>query len=148
MTLERSPSLGRQGYTDELCDALREHSCDAIVMAGFDQVLGKRAFSEFPKRILNTHPSLLPSFPGKNAVDQALAHGVKITGCTVHFVDEGIDSGPIVAQAPVPVMDQDTMQTLLARIIAREQRLYPRVIAALAAGSIQLHGRQVIWKSE
>jgi len=100
----------------------------------------------FEGRIVNLHPSLLPSFPGLEAWKQALDHGVKVTGCTVHFVDAGVDSGPIIGQQTVPVLDQDTPESLLQQIHAAEHELYPRCVAAIARGEISIQGRRVVWK--
>jgi len=100
----------------------------------------------FEGRIVNIHPSLLPSFPGLEAWKQALDHGVKVTGCTVHFVDAGVDSGPIISQQTVPVLDNDTPETLHQRIHAAEHELYPKCVAAIACGEISVAGRLVVWK--
>ena len=102
------------------------------------------AVSQFPQRILNIHPSLLPAFPGLDAQYQALAHGVKVTGCTVHFVDDGLDSGPILLQAPVAVLDEDTVETLSRRILAEEHRIYSEAIGWVARGDYRLDGRRVM----
>jgi phosphoribosylglycinamide formyltransferase 1 len=99
---------------------------------------------QFPNRILNIHPSLLPAFPGLDAQYQALSHGVKVTGCTVHLVDENLDSGPILLQAPVPVLDSDTVETLSARILHEEHRIYSEAIAWMIQGNYRLEGRRVI----
>jgi phosphoribosylglycinamide formyltransferase-1 len=124
--------------------ALRESRVDLIVLAGFMRVLKGEFLRAFEGRIVNIHPALLPSFPGLEAWKQALDYGVKITGCTVHFVDAGVDSGPIIAQKAVPVMDQDTPETLHQRIQAAEHELYPAVVAGLASGQIRLLGRRVV----
>lgn len=123
---------------------LREAGVDLVVLAGFMRILKGGFLRSFPGRVINIHPSLLPSFPGLEAWKQALDHGVKVTGCTVHFVDDGIDSGPIIGQAAVPVLDGDTAATLHARIQAAERRLYPAVVGALAAGRIRVEGRRVV----
>ena len=111
------------------------------------RILSGYFIREFPMRILNIHPSLLPAFPGLDAQHQALEHGAKIAGCTVHFVDEGLDSGPIVAQAAVPVLDEDTADSLSARILKEEHRLYPEAIALVLSGHYRIEGRRVINKS-
>ena len=126
-------------------EALRSAQVDLIVLAGFMRVLKGEFLRAFEGRIINIHPSLLPSFPGLEAWKQALDHGVKITGCTVHYVDAGVDSGPIIAQAPVPVLDDDTPETLHARIQQSEHELYPKCVAALARGQILLKDRRVRW---
>jgi phosphoribosylglycinamide formyltransferase-1 len=101
----------------------------------------------FAGRIVNIHPSLLPSFPGLAAWQQALAHGVRVTGCTVHFVEAGVDSGPIIGQQTVPVLDDDTPETLHRRIQATEHALYPQCVAAIARGEIAVRGRRVVWRA-
>ena len=124
---------------------LRSAQVDLVVLAGFMRVLKGEFLRAFEGRIINIHPSLLPSFPGLEAWKQALDHGVKITGCTVHYVDAGVDSGPIIAQASVPVLDDDTPETLHARIRQAEHELYPKCVAALARGQILLKDRRVRW---
>ena len=126
--------------------ALRNARVDLIVLAGFMRVLKGNFLRAFEGRIVNIHPSLLPSFPGLEAWKQALDSGVKVTGCTVHFVDAGVDSGAIIAQQTVPVRDDDTVESLHQRIHAAEHELYPRCVAALARGEIRAAGRRVIWK--
>jgi phosphoribosylglycinamide formyltransferase-1 len=124
-------------------DALREARVDLVVLAGFMRVIKSGLLEAFAGRIVNIHPSLLPSFPGLEAWRQALEHGVKVTGCTVHFVDAGVDSGPIIGQQTVAVLDEDTPETLHQRIHAAEHELYPRCVAAIARGEIQIRGRRV-----
>lgn len=119
---------------------------DLVVLAGFMRVLKEPFLRAYPERIINIHPSLLPAFPGLEAWKQALDYGVKVTGCTVHFVDAGIDSGPIIAQETVPVLPDDTPESLHARIQKVEHELYPRVVGAIAEGRISVKGRLVIWK--
>ena len=126
--------------------ALREAQVDLIVLAGFMRVLKGDFLRAFAGRIVNIHPSLLPCFPGLQSWKQALDHGVKVAGCTVHFVDAGVDSGPIIGQSAVPVMDDDTAESLHRRIHAAEHELYPRCVAALARKEISVVGRRVIWK--
>ena len=116
---------------------------DLVVLAGFMRVIKSNFLRAFPQRIVNIHPSLLPAFPGLEAWKQALHYGVKVTGCTVHFVDEGVDSGPIIGQEAVPVRPDDTPATLHERIQQAERRLYPAVVAALARGRVQVQGRLV-----
>jgi len=127
-------------------EALRAARADLVVLAGFMRVLKQRFLDAFAGRIINIHPSLLPAFPGLEAWKQALAHGAKVTGCTVHFVDAGVDSGPIIGQQAVPVLDDDTPETLHQRIQGAEHELYPRCVAALARGEIIVQGRRVIWR--
>jgi len=124
--------------------ALREAEVDLVALAGFMRVLKGEFLREFEGRIVNIHPSLLPSFPGLQAWKQALEHGVKVTGCTVHFVDAGIDCGPIIAQEAVPVLEEDTAETLHQRIQAAEHELYPRCIAAIARGEVAVQGRRLV----
>jgi phosphoribosylglycinamide formyltransferase-1 len=126
--------------------ALRDAKVNLIVLAGFMRVLKGDFLRAFEGRIVNIHPSLLPSFPGLEAWKQALEAGVKVTGCTVHFVDAGVDSGPIIGQQTVPVLDDDTSETLHQRIHAAEHELYPKCVAALARGDISVKGRRVMWR--
>ncbi len=126
--------------------ALQSANVDLIVLAGFMRVLKGDFLRAFEGRIVNIHPSLLPSFPGLEAWKQALEHGVKVTGCTVHFVDAGVDAGPIIGQQTVPVLDDDTPDSLHQRIHAAEHALYPECVAAIARGEISIAGRRVIWK--
>jgi phosphoribosylglycinamide formyltransferase-1 len=122
--------------------ALQQAPVDLIVLAGFMRILKGDFLRAFPERVINIHPALLPSFPGLEAWKQALDYGVKVTGCTVHFVDQGIDTGPILAQQTVPVLDDDTPATLHERVQQAERALYPATIAALLRGEIQVHGRR------
>jgi phosphoribosylglycinamide formyltransferase-1 len=124
--------------------ALQAAQVDLIALAGFMRVLKGEFLRAFEGRIVNIHPSLLPSFPGLEAWKQALDHGVKVTGCTVHFVDAGVDSGPIIGQQTVPVLDRDTAQTLHERIQAAEHALYPACLDAIARGRVKVEGRRVI----
>ena len=126
--------------------ALLEAGIDLLVLAGFMRVLKGDFLRAFEGRIVNIHPSLLPSFPGLEAWKQALDHGVKMTGCTVHFVDAGVDSGPIIGQQTVPVLDEDTPETLHQRIQVAEHELYPKCVAAIARGEISVRGRRVVWR--
>jgi len=122
---------------------LAERGVELVVLAGYMQLLGDEFLARFPNRIINVHPALLPAFPGLDAIGQALAYGVKVFGVTVHFVDEGVDSGPIVLQAAVPVREEDTEETLAARILAEEHRLYPEAIRLYAEGRLAIEGRRV-----
>ena len=122
--------------------ALQQARVDLIVLAGFMRILKGDFLRAFPERVVNIHPALLPSFPGLEAWKQALDYGVKVTGCTVHFVEQGIDTGPILAQQTVPVLDDDTPATLHERIQQAERVLYPTTIAALLRGEIQVQGRR------
>ena len=140
------PSTGipREKYDQQLAAELRKNRVDLICLAGFMRLLSAEFVREFPNRILNIHPSLLPAFPGLNAQAQALAHGVKISGCTVHFVDEHLDAGPIVRQAAVPVLASDTVESLSERILREEHRLYSEAIGVVLAGAFRIEGRQVV----
>jgi phosphoribosylglycinamide formyltransferase-1 len=128
----------RVAYTEQVVDALNSHQVELVVMAGFGTILEKPIHDAFPGRILNTHPALLPAFPGWHAVDEALAAGVKITGCTVHVATLEVDAGPILAQEAVPVLPDDTAKSLHERIKAVERRLYPQTIRQFAEGAIQV----------
>lgn len=123
---------------------LKAHGVDLVVLAGFMRILKGGFLRAFSGRVINIHPSLLPAFPGLEAWKQALDHGVKVTGCTVHLVDDGIDSGPIIAQAAVPVLDGDTPGALHERIQQAERRLYPAVVGAFARGCLRVEGRRVL----
>jgi phosphoribosylglycinamide formyltransferase-1 len=125
-------------------EALQAAKVDLVALAGFMRVLKGDFLRAFEGRIVNIHPSLLPSFPGLHAWKQALDHGVKFTGCTVHFVDAGVDSGPIIGQQTVPVLDDDTPESLHQRIHAAEHELYPKCVAALARGELLTRGRRVV----
>ena len=131
-------------------DALLAHlgGCELIVLAGFMRVLTAHFVERFPLRIVNTHPSLLPAFPGVDAPAQAVAHGVKVSGVTVHFVDTSLDGGPIIAQVAVPVLPGDDAKALHARIQAEEHRLLPRVVRSLARGLVSCEGRSVVMRAE
>lgn len=125
--------LSREAYDRLLAAALKEKNAQLVCLAGFMRILSPFFIAQFPNRILNIHPSLLPAFPGKNAQKQALERGVKITGCTVHFVTEEVDAGPIILQAAVPVLDADTEENLSARILKEEHRIYPEAIRLVLA---------------
>jgi len=128
-----------------LVELLTTSQTNLVVLAGFMRILKGDFLRAFAGRVINIHPALLPAFPGLEAWKQALDYGVKVTGCTVHFVDQGIDTGPIIAQETVPVLAGDTAEKLHARIQEAEHRLYPRAVAALAAGKVAVKGRQTIW---
>jgi len=126
--------------------ALKEAGAEVVVLAGFMRIIKGGFLRAFPQRVLNIHPALLPAFPGLESWKQALDFGAKVAGCTVHFVDEGIDSGPIIAQEAVPVLPEDTAASLHARIQEAERRIFPSVIGGLARGEISLEGRRATWK--
>jgi phosphoribosylglycinamide formyltransferase 1 len=134
----------RDAWDAAITDATAAHQPDLIVSAGFMKILGLQFLSRFMGRILNTHPALLPSFPGAHAVPDALAYGVKVTGCSVHLVDAGTDTGPILAQQPVPVLDDDDEATLHERIKVVERRLLVDVLATLATGGVTWTGRKAV----
>lgn len=133
----------REEYDRAVIAALQRHGVDLVCLAGFMRLITPVLLRAFENRILNIHPSLLPSFPGMHAVRDALAAGVRVSGCTVHVVDEGTDSGPIVIQAAVPVLDGDSEETLAARILVQEHRCYPRAISLWAQGRVHLEDRRV-----
>lgn len=135
----------RDSFTAAVCDAVDASGAEVMVLAGFMRILGPGAVQRFPHRMINVHPALLPAFPGAHAVPQALAHGVKLTGVTVHFVDEEVDHGPIILQEAVPVEQGDTEDALHARIQKVEHRVLPQVVKALAGGKLAVRGREVIW---
>jgi phosphoribosylglycinamide formyltransferase-1 len=148
MRVISSAGLEREAYDKLLIDELRTHEVELVCLAGFMRLLSAGFVRAFPNRVLNIHPSLLPAFPGLDAQRQALEHGVKITGCTVHLVDEFLDSGPIVIQAAVPVLDDDTVESLSARILLQEHSIYSTAIQYFADGRIELDGRRVRIKPE
>lgn len=133
----------REVFEGELLTLLDRAGVEAVVLAGFMRVLTPTFIGRFPNRIVNTHPSLLPAFPGKDAIPQALAHGAKITGVTIHFVDTSLDGGPIIAQESVPIVEDDDASTVRARIQHLEHRLLPVVVRRLAAGKLSCEGRIV-----
>lgn len=140
------PSKGfdREVYDRMVVEELRKNQVDLVCLAGFMRLLSAYFIREFPLRILNIHPSLLPAFPGLDAQHQALEHGVKLSGCTVHFVDENLDSGPILIQTAVPVLDDDTADSLSARILKQEHRIYTEAIRLVLSGKFRIEGRRVI----
>jgi len=133
----------RAEHDRETIAVLQEHRVELVCLAGYMRLLSIEFIEAYRGRILNIHPSLLPSFPGLEAQRQAIEHGVKWTGCTVHFVDETLDGGPIVAQAVVPVKDDDTVETLSARILVEEHKLYAAAVALIASGEYEIAGRRV-----
>ena len=139
-----SKGLDREIYDQLLIDELQRNQVDLVCLAGFMRLLSARFVRAFAGRILNIHPSLLPAFPGLDAQHQALAHGVKVAGCTVHFVDEELDAGPIILQATVPVLDDDDPHTLSARILEQEHRIYSEAIALVLDGRYRIEGRRVL----
>ena len=137
-----SKGLDREVYDQRLVEELRRNEVELVCLAGFMRLLSAGFVREYPRRILNIHPSLLPAFPGLDAQYQALEHGVKITGCTVHFVDEHLDAGPIILQAAVPVLDDDTVESLSARILKEEHRIYSEAIRIVLSASYTVQNRR------
>lgn len=139
-----SKGLEREDYDRRVIAALTEKQVDLVCLAGYMRLLSPAFIRAFPERILNIHPSLLPAFPGLDAQHQAFEYGAKITGCTVHFVDEHLDNGPIIRQAMVEVREDDTAETLSARILAEEHRIYSEAIRIVLEGRYRIEGRRVI----
>lgn len=139
-----SKGLDRELYDRMLVEKLQQNGVELVCLAGFMRLLSAHFIRQYRNRILNIHPSLLPAFPGLDAQRQAFDHGVKITGCTVHFVDEDLDAGPIVIQAAVPVMDDDTPESLSARILKEEHRIYSEAIRVVIGGRFRIEGRRVV----
>lgn len=139
-----SKGVARDAYDGEVIAELRSRGVELVCLAGFMRLLTAGFCRAFPMQILNIHPSLLPAFPGLDAQKQALEHGVKVSGCTVHFVDEQLDAGPIVLQAPVPVLDQDTPEALSARILSEEHRIYTEAIRIVLSGRWRIVGRRIL----
>lgn len=135
--------VGRESYDASLVESLRQHDVDLVVLAGFMRIVTPVLLDAFPLAVINIHPALLPSFPGLHAQRQALDYGVKVTGCTVHFVDAGTDTGPIIMQAAVPVFEGDDEVALSARIQVEEHRIYPEAIRLFVAGRLRVDGRKV-----
>ena len=138
----------RESFDAEVARILKSHGVDLVCLAGYMRLLSPVLLRAFPGRILNVHPALLPSFPGVKAKRQALEHGVKVSGATVHLVDEALDAGPIVAQEAVRVLPRDTEETLAARILEAEHRIYPRAVRALVEGRVKVSGRRVLVEGE
>jgi phosphoribosylglycinamide formyltransferase-1 len=141
-----SKGLDREVYDLQLVEELQKRDVELVCLAGFMRLLSAHFVRAFPNRILNIHPSLLPAFQGLDAQYQALVHGVKIAGCTVHFVDENLDAGPIILQAAVNVLDDDTVESLSDRILKQEHRIYSEAIGIVLSGSYRLENRRVIRK--
>lgn len=133
----------REDYDRELVRVLKSNDVDLVVLAGFMRILTPVFLRAFPQKVINIHPALLPSFPGTHGQKDAFEYGVKFSGCTVHFVDEGVDTGPIIIQGIVPVLPGDTAETLAARILKEEHRIYPQAIQFLAEGKVAITGRKV-----
>lgn len=134
----------REAYDRALLDVLHKHEVELVLLAGYMKIVTPTLIGAYENRIMNIHPSLLPSFPGLDVQKKALEHGVKLAGCTVHFVTPGVDEGPIIIQAAVPVLEDDTPETLAARILVEEHRIYPRAVQLYAEGRLRVEGRRVI----
>jgi phosphoribosylglycinamide formyltransferase-1 len=143
VVLSHKDYASREAFDAAVVSALRAHGVDTVVLAGFMRIVTPVLLGAFPSRVVNIHPSLLPAFPGVDAQAQALAHGARITGCTVHLVDAGMDTGPIVAQAAVPVLESDTVDALRDRVLAMEHRLLPAVLQWMSEGRVRVDGRSV-----
>ena len=143
VVVERKACKDKSEFEDRIADALISHGAELVVLAGFMRILSGNFISKFPHRIMNIHPALLPSFTGLHAQGQAVAYGVKVAGCTVHFIDEGTDTGPIILQKVVPVMDDDTEDTLADRILVEEHKALPEAIKLWAEGRLTVEGRKV-----
>jgi phosphoribosylglycinamide formyltransferase 1 len=133
----------REFFDCRMIELLTEAGVELVVMAGFMRILSRQFFRAFPMRIMNIHPALLPAFPGTNVQQKAIEYGVKFSGCTVHFADEGVDTGPIILQAAVPVYDDDDAESLAARILREEHRIYPQAVQYYAEGRLIIEGRRV-----
>lgn len=134
----------REDFDRKMAEALKSRDVELVVLAGFMRVLTPFFLRLFPRQVMNIHPALLPAFPGLHVQQQALEYGVKFAGCTVHFVDEGVDTGPIIIQAVVPVRDDDTVDTLTARILREEHRIYPQALQLYAEGRLEVKGQKVV----
>lgn len=149
-TLFLSPKdyRNREEFDKKVVEELNKHKVDLVLLAGFMRIVTSVLIEPFRNRIMNIHPALLPSFPGLDAQKQALEHGVRFSGCTVHFVEEGMDEGPIIIQAVVPVMDNDTVDTLSERILKYEHKIYPIAVQLFAEGRLKVEGRKVLVNKE
>jgi phosphoribosylglycinamide formyltransferase-1 len=134
----------REDFDSAVVEALQDAGVDLVVLAGFMRIITPTFIAAFPERVINIHPALLPAFPGLHVQQQALDYGARFSGCTVHFVDGGVDTGPIIIQAVVPVLPEDTAEALAARILEQEHRIYPRAIQLIAEGRVSVDGRRVI----
>ena len=143
VVLKNGDFKNKEEFDLELIGILESKGVDLVILAGFMRIITPTLLKAFPQKIMNIHPALLPSFPGIHGQKQALEYGVKLSGCTVHFVDEGVDTGPIIIQSAVQVFDDDTEETLAARILKEEHKIYPRAIQFFAEGKIEINGRKV-----
>jgi phosphoribosylglycinamide formyltransferase-1 len=147
LVLKNGDYKSKEDFDAQLIKILKDNGVELIALAGFMRIISPAILKAFPGRVMNIHPALLPSFPGLHGQKQALDYGVKFSGCTVHFVDEGVDTGPIIIQSAVPVLDDDTEETLAARILKEEHRIYPQAINLFAGGRLEIKGRKVLIKS-
>ncbi len=146
--LDPNTFSNREDYEQALIELLQAKSIDLVCLAGFMRILGKKFIAAFSGKIINIHPSLLPAFPGLNVQKKALEHGAKFSGCTVHFVNEEVDSGPIILQAVVPIHDKDNVQSLSERILEQEHIIYPEAIRLIIEDRIKFSGRRVLQKAK
>ncbi|MBL8922495.1 MAG: phosphoribosylglycinamide formyltransferase [Myxococcaceae bacterium] len=144
VALDHKTFASREAFDQRLAAELEQREVQLVCLAGYMRLVTRAFLSRFPGRVVNVHPALLPAFPGLHAARQALEYGTALAGCTVHFVDEGTDTGPIIAQAAVPVLPGDDEAALTARIQKEEHRLFPAVVRAIAAGAVRLEGRKVV----
>jgi len=142
--VEFTASPNREAHDERVVEALRRHGVDTVVLAGYMKLVTPVLLDAFPGRVVNIHPALLPAFPGVHVHGDVIAHGVKFSGCTVHFVDAGMDTGPIIIQAVVPVRDDDTPDTLASRVLREEHRIFPQALQYLAEGRLHVAGRRVL----
>jgi len=142
----RKDYTSRRDFESAFINSLTSHGVELVCLAGFMRIISPDFLKVFSNRIINIHPALLPSFPGLHAQEQAFHYGVKVSGCTVHFVDAGTDTGPIILQATVPVLEHDTAESLKARILEQEHQIYPRAIQLYAEGRLEIQGRHVVVK--
>jgi phosphoribosylglycinamide formyltransferase-1 len=146
LIMNPSEYSSRDDFFQDIAETLKKRGVGLVVLAGFMRIVGKKLIAAFPNMIMNIHPALLPSFPGLHGQSQAVEYSVKISGCTVHFVDEGMDTGPIIIQAAVPVIQDDTEESLSERILTLEHQIYPEAIRLFSEGRIVVEGRRVILK--
>ena len=148
VVLKNGDFKNKEAFDLELIRILKNNYVDLVILAGFMRIITPALLNAFPQKIMNIHPALLPSFPGIHGQKQALDYGVKLSGCTVHFVDEGVDTGPIIIQSAVQVFDDDTEETLAERILKEEHKIYPQAIQLFSEGKIEIKGRKVRIKTE
>ncbi|MBW2504030.1 MAG: phosphoribosylglycinamide formyltransferase [Deltaproteobacteria bacterium] len=144
LCLDHRDFANRKAFDQAVVEVLRQEHVDLVVLAGFMRIISQDFLDAFPNRVINIHPALLPAFPGLHVQQQAIDYGARFSGCTVHFVDSGVDTGPIIIQAVVPILPDDDAQTLSARILEQEHQIYPRAIQLIAENRIRIEGRHVI----